>query len=148
MGLTATPGVGRYPGLKPESVVSNLISLCAHMDATSGIRTVQVHTQGLSEVVTKPDRYQDLVCQSEQRQVFAKRIEEEMQDCERFLRFSSNQALRWSPLYEQAVKNKKDSLKGSSNPGDRDKVSSYYQNVGVLYSDTDQVHESTLRSSA
>ena len=41
VGLTATPGVGRNPGLSPAKAVDNLVKLCAYMDAQHGIQTVQ-----------------------------------------------------------------------------------------------------------
>ena len=122
VGLTATPGMGKNPGLSRAIVVNNLVTLCAHMDATSGIQTVQKHRNELDRFVQKPKHHLDPVDQSEQRQKFIQRIEEEMLECERFLSFSS-QSPCWSQQYEQAVKKEKTALEESESPDDRDKVS-------------------------
>ena len=123
VGLTATPGVGRNPGLSPAKAVDNLVKLCAYMDAQHGIQTVRKHTDELGKFVRKPESDQELVKQNEKRQVFIKRIEEEMQVCERFLDISSSQYSRWSQHYEQVVKENKAANEESSNPDDRDRVS-------------------------
>ena len=124
VGLTATPGVGKNPSLNPVKAIGNLVALCAHMDATSGIQTVQQHVDELSTVVRKPEFYQDIVDQNEQRQVFVQRVEEDMKDCERFLNLDiSGKLPRWSQQYEQAVKEAKTSLEENENQGDRDKIS-------------------------
>ena len=63
VGLTAMPEMGRKLGLKE---VNTLVTLSAHMDATSGIRTVQKHAQELREFVRKPDGYEEQLYQSKQ----------------------------------------------------------------------------------
>ena len=70
VGLTATPGVGKNPGLNQTKAIDNLILLCAHMDASSGIQTVQQHVAELNEVIRKPDYHQEVIDQNERRQAF------------------------------------------------------------------------------
>ena len=124
IGLTATPGIGKNPGLNPARVIENLITLCAHMDATSGIQTVQQYADELSEVVRKPEFYREVVDQSQQRKAFIQRVEEDMMEYEMFLKLNLTGKLpRWSQKYEQAVKEVKIALEENENPDDRDKIS-------------------------
>ena len=37
IGLTASPGAGKHPGLDKEKTIDHLVNICAHMDATRGI---------------------------------------------------------------------------------------------------------------
>ena len=127
VGLTATPGVGKNPGLDQGKEIDKLLTLCAHMDATSGIKPVQEtdNIKELKAIVPKPDYQNELVKQSEQRQVFIHRIEKEMKKCEDFIGFKfEGDSPRWSQHYEQEVKKMKASLEGSDNPGDKHKISS------------------------
>ena len=121
IGLTATPGMGKNPGLDSDKVVKYLIMLCAHMDATGGIQTVQQHKEELSRYAHNPDRHLDTIDQNERKEI--QRIERDMEECEKFLTFSSPFP-RWSQQYEQAVKQQRNTLHGSDNTEDRDKVSS------------------------
>ena len=139
MGLTATPGLGRNPSVNPAKAVENILNLCAHMDASGGIKTVQQHVDELSKVVQKPEYYQEVVDQSERRLAFVQRVEEEMTDCENFLNFDFVGKLpRWSQQYAQAVKEMKISLEESENPDDRENVSTirmleHYSQTLVAY---------------
>ena len=124
VGLTATPGIGRNPGLNPAKLVENIITLCAHMDATGGIQTVQEYTEELNKVVRKPDFFQEIVDQSQQRRVFIQRVQQDMIEFESFLRLNLIKKLpRWSQKYEQAVKEVKKALEENENPDDRDRIS-------------------------
>lgn len=124
VGLTATPGVGKNPGLNQSKAVDNLIMLCAHMDASSGIQTVQQHVAELNKVIRKPDYHQEVVDQNERRQAFIQRVEKDMKECEKFLNFDTTGKLpRWSQRYEHAVKENKKPLEENENPDDRDKIS-------------------------
>ena len=120
VGLTATPGVGKNPGLQPTIAVDNLIMLCAHMDATGGIQTVQENRKELSSYVQNPESHLDTVDQNERKEL--QRIEQEMQECEQFLGFDIRFP-RWSQQYEQVVKQKRKALEESDNKEDRDRVS-------------------------
>ena len=124
VGLTATPGIGRNPGLNPAKVIENLITLCAHMDATGGIQTVQEYADELSKIVRKPDFFQEVVDQSQQRKMFIQRIEQNMIEYENFLGLNLiNKLPRWSQKYEQAIKESKKALEENENPDDRDSIS-------------------------
>ena len=124
VGLTATPGIGRNPGLNPVKMIENLITLCAHMDATGGIQTVQEYADELNKIVRKPEFFQEVVDQSEQRKVFIQRIEQDMTEYERFLLLNLTDKLpRWSQKYEQAIKEKKKALEENENADDRDRIS-------------------------
>ena len=124
MGLTATPGIGRNPGMNTAKAVDDLINLCALMDASSGIKTVQEYEEELNSIVKKPEYHQEIVDQSEWRQEFIDKVEEKMLDCEKFLNFDSAGKLpRWSQKYEQAIKEERTRLEENENPDDRDKVS-------------------------
>ena len=131
VGLTATPGVGKNPGLNPTIAVDNLIMLCAHMDATGGIQTVQEHQKELNTYVQNPESHLDTVNHNERKEI--QRIEQEMKECEQFLGFSS-QFSRCSQQYEQVVKQKRDALDESNDEEDRDKVSTVH--LLVHYSQT------------
>ncbi len=121
IGLTATPGMGKNPGLDSTAVVEYLIMLCAHMDATGGIQTVRQHKEELSRYVQNPESHLDTVDQNERKEIC--RIERDMEKCEKFLTFSCPFP-RWSQQYEHAVKQQRNALEGSGNTEDRDKVSS------------------------
>ena len=122
IGMTATPGLEKNPGLDEGIVVDNLVTLCAHMDATSGIQSVQEHTDEIKMYINeKRESHFDAVDQSEQRKAFIKRVEDEMEECEKFLQFS-NEYSRWSQQYSHAVKERRKELEESDNPDDRDRV--------------------------
>ena len=126
VGLTATPGVGKNPGLNPVKEIDKLVTLCAHMDATVGIKSVQEHIEELNRVVPKSELLQEVVDQSEQRHVFIRRVEEDMKHCEKFLKFEFNESPRWSQHYEQTVKEIKITLEENDNQEDKDKVSTVW----------------------
>ena len=124
VGLTATPGIGRNPGLNPAKVIENLITLCAHMDATGGIQTVQEYVDELSRFVPKPEFFQEVIDQSEQRKAFIQRMEQDMKEYEGFLGLNLIDKLpRWSQKYEQVIKESKKALEENENPDDRDRIS-------------------------
>ena len=122
MGLTATPGVGKNPGLNPLKEVDKLISLCAQVDATSGIKFVKENIEELNRVVPKSEYRKATVKQSEQREEFIQRVIADMEVCESFLAFDGK-FQRWSQAYEQEVKKMKTTLEESDNPSDKDKIS-------------------------
>ena len=127
VGLTATPGVGKNPGLDPGKEIDKLITLCAHMDATSGIKPVEENIEELNRTVPKAeDQFEtEVVEQEERRQPFIRRIEEDMKQCENFLNFEfQGNSPRWSQEYEQKVKSLKAELEESDNPDDKHKISS------------------------
>ena len=123
IGMTATPGLEKNPGLNEAKVVDNLVTLCAHMDATSGIQSAREHVDEIKQYVKKNgESHFDSVKQGKQRQAFIKRVEDEMEECEKFLQFSSEYS-RWSQQYSHAVKERRRELEESDNPDDRDRVS-------------------------
>ena len=129
VGLTATPGIGRNPGLNPSKVIEDIITLCAYMNATGGIQTVQEYTAELNDVVRKPEFFQEVVNQNEQREAFIQRIEEDMKEYENFLKLNLSKKLpRWSQKYEQAVQECKIALEESESPNVREEIST----VGLL----------------
>ena len=129
VGLTATPGVGKNPGLNPLKEVDKLITLCAQVDATSGIKFVKENVEELNRVVPKSEYRKATVKQSEQREEFIQRVIADVEKCERSLTFEFDRKFtRWSQAYEQEVKKMKTTLIESDNPGDSDKIST----VGVL----------------
>ena len=125
VGLTATPGVGKNPGLNPLIEVDKLITLCAHMDATSGIKFVKENIEELNRVVPKSEyRQATIVEQSEQRHLFIQRVVTDMKICEKFLAFEFvGKSTRWSQTYEQEVKKLKTTFEESDNPSDKDRIS-------------------------
>ena len=125
VGLTATPGVGKNPGLNWDREIDKLLTLCAHMDATSGIKSVQQYIEELNRVVPKSKYEKEVVEQSEKRHMFIRRVEQDMMECEAFLNFKlDSNSPRWSQCYEQTVKEMRNSLEESDNPENRNKISS------------------------
>ena len=125
VGLTATPGVGKNPSLNWGREVANLLTLCAHMDATSGIKYVQEHVEELNEVIPRPRYETDRVEQNEERHVFIRRLEQDMNECEVLLDFElDSNSPRWSQNYERKVKELRKSLEESDNPNNKNKISS------------------------
>jgi ERCC4-related helicase len=122
VGLTATPGVGKNPGLNPLKEIDKLISLCAQVDATSGIKFVKENVEELNRAVPKAEYRKATVKQSEQRKQFIRRVVADMEVCESFLAFDSK-FMCWSQAYEQDVKKMKTTLEESDNPSDKDKIS-------------------------
>jgi len=54
VGLTASPGAGENPTLEMDKTIDHLISLCALMDAKSGIQTVKENVNELDQFTNKP----------------------------------------------------------------------------------------------
>ena len=124
VGLTATPGVGKNLSLNPLKEVDKLISLCALVDASSGIKFVKENVEELNRVVPKSEYRKATVKQSDQREKFIQRVVADMEICETFLTLEfDGKFTRWSQAYEQEVKKMKTALEESDNPSDKDKVS-------------------------
>lgn len=122
VGLTSTPGSARNPSLDSSKAIDSLTTLCALLDATSGIKSVQEYNDELDEVIHKPNYKNEIIDHTEDREAFIQRVEREMISCEQYLNFHSKFS-HSSQQYSQAVQEKKQSIEEAIHQDKRDKVS-------------------------
>ena len=122
IGLTASPGAGDNPTLEKDVTVKHLISLCALMDATSGITTVTKNKAELEQHTNKPVFTLSVLKCRDTEEAFVKCVTSEMAILEQsvVLRCTFK---RWSQEYETSIQQKKKELEDSPNPDDRDQIS-------------------------
>lgn len=60
-GLTASPGAGDNPQLELGETLDHFVLLCARMDAYSGIKVVEEHTEELNRYTNKADSMMDVI---------------------------------------------------------------------------------------
>ena len=122
IGLTASPEAGDNPTLEEDVTVKHLISLCALMDATSGITTVTKNKAELEHHTNKPDFTLSFLNCRDTEEAFVKCVTREMAILEQsvVLRCPFE---RWSQEYETSIQQKKKELEDSPNPDNRDQIS-------------------------
>ena len=121
VGLTASPGAGDNPSIELEKTLNHLISLCALMDATSGIKTV---TENVDELEIHKNK-----------SIFRLQIPNGRDDGEEFIQTVVKHMIylehlvslrypfpRWSQQYENAIQQMRQPLEMSLNPEDRDSI--------------------------
>jgi len=121
IGLTASPGAGDNPSLNKNKTTDHLISLCALIDATSGIRVVRENLAELHQFTTKPAVTLRILNQRDPREEFIRLITDEMMKLERQVNLKAPH-MKWSQEYESCVQQEKLSLEVSPNPALRDRI--------------------------
>ena len=121
VGLTASPGAGDNPSIDLEKALQHLISLCALMDATSGIKTVTENIDELEKYRNKSTPRLVIPKGREHSEEFISRITKEMTDLEQQVSLRCPFP-RWSQQYETSIQQKKQPLEMSLNPEDRDQI--------------------------
>ncbi len=122
VGLTASPGAGDNPNLDTTKTIDHLVNLCALLDATSGIVTVQQNVANLERFVRKPTLSQEIVSNRSQSERFVCLIEEEMIKLEQDTPLKTSFP-KWSQNYETVACQAKQPLELSTNPKFRDQIS-------------------------
>lgn len=121
IGLTASPGAGDNRNLEKVVTTNHLINLCALMDATHGIKTVQVHKAELEEHTNKPDYTIENSRNRDSKEPFIMLVEAEMNLLEKKVGFTCPFE-RWSQKYETQVQQKKFVLDQSTNADSRNDI--------------------------
>ena len=121
VGLTASPGAGDNPRLDLDKTIDHLNSLCALMDATSGIKTVTDNIEELDKHTNKPTfRLQIFPCRDSS-EAFIAKITKEMANLEIMVGLWCP-FQRWSQQYETAIQQKKQPLEMDPSPEHRDMI--------------------------
>ena len=124
VGLTASPGAGtRLPEL--DKVIDYLVSLCALLDASGGIKRVTKNVAELDQYTNKPTFTLKILNRRNPSEPFIGRITAEMrwleEECLRDpLKCPFN---KWSQEYETSIQQRKQPLEFSTNPDERDQIS-------------------------
>jgi len=121
VGLTASPGAGDNPSLNKGKTIDHLISLCALMDATSGITVVRRNLGELHQFTTKPTVTLKILNQRDPGEEFIQIIADEMTKLEGQVDLKASHK-KWSQEYESCVQREKLSLEESLNPALRDPI--------------------------
>ena len=122
VGLTASPGAGDNPNLDTTKTIDHLVNLCALLDASAGIVTVQQNVADLERFVRKPTLSREIVSNRGQSETFVCLIKEEMVKLERHTPLKTSFP-KWSQKYETVACETKQPLELSNNPTFRDKIS-------------------------
>ena len=117
VGLTASPGAS----LELEKMLHHLISLCALMDATSGIKTVTENVDELEKHKNKSTSRLENPNGRDQSEEFISRITKEMTVLEQLVSLRCPFP-RWSQQYESSIQDMKQPLEMSLNPEDQDQI--------------------------
>ena len=122
VGLTASPGAGDNPRLDLDKTLDHLYSLCALMDATSGIKIVTENVEELEKHTNKPTFRLHVLPRRDCSEAFITKVTVEMKslEAEVDLRCPFH---RWSQQYETAVQQKKQPLEMEPSPEHRDAIS-------------------------
>jgi len=115
VGLTASPGAGENPTLEMDKTIDHLISLCALMDAKSGIQTVKENVNELDQFTNKPTFTLKILNRRNPNERFIQNITDEMIRLEKLVDLKSPFD-RWSQEYETSVQQKKQPLEISPDP--------------------------------
>ena len=121
VGLTASPGAGENPTLEMDKTIDHLISLCALMDATSGIQTVRENVVELDEFTNKPTFTLKILKRRKPMEEFIQHITDEITRLEKQVDLTSP-FHKWSQEYKTSVQQKKLPLELSPNPDIRDHI--------------------------
>ncbi len=117
IGMTASPGAGKNPRMNLQITLDHLKMLAAHMNATSGIKTVVEHTEELERHRKAPKLDRLLL---EPRDVssdpFVQEVLETMKEIEKDLKgFQCVGIKRWSHKYLQKIRQNIHALELSDN---------------------------------
>ena len=115
VGLTASPGAGENPNLEMQKTIDHLISLCALMDATSGIKVVRKNVSELDQYTIKPTFTLNILNCRDPNEELIRLITDEMTKLENVVDLKSS-FKKWSLAYEACVQQKKLPLEKSLNP--------------------------------
>ena len=121
IGLTASPGAGDNRNLEKVATIKHLVYLCALMDATYGIKTVQAHKAELEAHTNKPDYTIEKSRDRDSTEPFIRLVDAEMQFLEKEVGFTCPFE-RWSQKYETQVQQKKFVLDQSTNADSRNEI--------------------------
>ena len=141
VGLTASPGAGtRLPEL--DKVLDYLVSLCALLDASGGIKRVTKNVAELDQYTNKPTFTLKILNRRNPSEPFIGRITAEMRWLEeKCLRYPLKCPFdKWSQEYETSIQQRKQPLELSTNPDERDQISALellrlYSQVLSIYMD-------------
>ena len=122
VGLTASPGAGDNPDLDPSKTIDHLVNLCALMDATSGINTVQKHKDELEQFTNKPTLTRDKLSCRGRDEEFVGLITEEMEQLQASVGLKCSFS-KWSQQYETKIQQMKLPFELSTNCKYRDAIS-------------------------
>ena len=124
VGLTASPGAGENPNLEMDKTIDHLISLCALMDATSGITVVRENVSELDHYTNKPTQTLKIHNRHNPEEEFIRCITNEMTTLENLVCFKSH-VKKWVQEYEACVQQEKLLLKRSPDPDYRSSICIY-----------------------
>ena len=124
VGLTASPGAGENPNLEMDKTIDHLISLCALMDATSGIKVVAENVTELDQHTSKPTQTLKIHNRRDPEEEFIRCITHEMTMLENLVCFKSH-FKKWAQEYEACVQQEKLLLKRSPDPDYRSSIRIY-----------------------
>ena len=124
VGLTASPGAGQNPTLEDDKTIDHLISLCALMDATSGIKVVRKNVTELDQCTNKPTFTLKISRRRDPNEVFIRLITDEMKWLEGVVGLKSP-FRKWSQEYETCIQQKKLPLEMSLDPKLRNSIRIY-----------------------
>ena len=106
VGLTASPGAGDNPKLEMDKTIDHLISLCALMDATGGIKVVRENVAELDRYTNKPTHTVKILNCRDQGEEFIRLLTDEMTKLEDLVSLKSS-IKKWSQEYETCVQKEK-----------------------------------------
>ena len=121
VGLTASPGAGENPTLEDDKTIDHLISLCALMDATSGIKVVRKNVSELDQYTNKPTFTLNILNRRDPEEEFIRLVTDEMTRLEGLVDLKSP-FRKWSQEYETCVQQKKLPLEMSLDPKLRNNI--------------------------
>ena len=141
IGMTASPGAGRgrFPGI--EKAINHQLKLCARIDATSGIKCVQESIEELKSVVPSATSRSHPLPPRSHNEEFIQVISKVMEDLEQRLPEKSNCSFdRFSPSYQQWIKNEIEAAQLNQMDNQRDQINvlellEFYHLALITYAD-------------
>ena len=103
MGLTATPGAGDSARPTIDTVLDHMTTLCAHMDATGGIKTVRRHVSELDRYQTSPESSRATVGGRSEEEPFIDTISHVSTQLERLYHLKPPTDERWTCTYTEWI---------------------------------------------
>ena len=125
IGLTASPGAGDNKMLELNKTIEHLVTLCALMDATSGIKIVRENRVELELIVNKPSFTLDILNRRDENEEFVSVVTREMTKLEQYIdpKLKCLHHPRWSQAYEVFIQQRANLLEHSLNEKFRDQIS-------------------------
>ena len=122
VGLTATPGAG--DSFQPDlmNTLDHLITLCAYMDATGGIKTVTKNAAELQAFAKKSEFHLAVLKGRDEHEQIVTLVSAVMAELEKMLGLSCTYS-KWSQQYNTWASLKKSDLQKAPNSTSRDKIS-------------------------